>query len=123
MEIAQLPPDEGRVFLEDLGIRDSAMMKLFRTSYSALGLISFFTVGKNEGRAWTIKTGTTALEAAGKIHSDMERGFIRAEAVGFEDFRAVDFTMGKAREKGLVRLEGKTYVVQDGDIINFKFNV
>jgi ribosome-binding ATPase YchF (GTP1/OBG family) len=99
------------------------MMKLFRTSYSALGLISFFTVGKNEVRAWTIKNGTSALEAAGKIHSDIERGFIRAEVVGFDEFRSVDFTMGKAREKGLVRLEGKTYVVQDGDIINFKFNV
>jgi GTP-binding protein YchF len=123
MEIAQLPPDEGKAFLEDLGIRDSAMMKLFRTSYSALGLISFFTVGKNEVRAWTIKNGTSALEAAGKIHSDIERGFIRAEVVGFDEFRSVDFTMGKAREKGLVRLEGKTYVVQDGDIINFKFNV
>jgi GTP-binding protein YchF len=123
MEIAQLPPDEGRAFLEDLGIRDSAMLKLCRTSYNALGLISFFTVGKDEVKAWTIKAGTPALVAAGKIHSDIERGFIRAEVVGFDDYRSADFTMGKARERGLVRLEGKTYVVQDGDIINFKFNV
>jgi len=95
---------------------------LISLCYDHLGLISFLTVGKDEVRAWTIKKGTTAQKAAGKIHTDIERGFIRAEVISFSDFIDAG-TMAAAREKGLVRLEGKTYVVKDGDIINFRFNV
>jgi GTP-binding protein YchF len=123
MEIAQLSPDEAKAFLEDLGIEEPAMHRLCHVSYDALGLIPFFTVGKDEVRAWTIKKGTTAQQAAGKIHSDIERGFIRAEVVHYQDFISSEEDMHKAKEKGLVRLEGKTYPVRDGDIINFKFNV
>jgi GTP-binding protein YchF len=122
MEIAQLPPDEARVFLEDLGIKEPALNKLIRVSYDLLGLISFLTTGEDEVRAWTIKRGTNAQKAAGKIHSDIERGFIRAEVISFKDFMAQG-SMAAAREKGLLRLEGKTYEVRDGDIINFRFNV
>ncbi|MBI5408472.1 MAG: redox-regulated ATPase YchF [Nitrospirae bacterium] len=123
MELAQLPPDEAKAFLDDLRIDESAMYKLCHISYDALGLISFLTVGKDEVRAWTIKRGTNAQQAAGKIHSDLERGFIRAEVVHYKDFSSSEEDMHKAKEKGLMRLEGKTYLVQDGDIINFKFNV
>ncbi|GBD97890.1 MAG TPA: redox-regulated ATPase YchF [Nitrospirae bacterium] len=123
MEIAQLPQDEAKDFLDDLGIEEPAMHKLCHVSYDALGLISFFTVGQDEVKAWTIKKGTNARKAAGKIHSDIERGFIRAETVGFDDFISSDGSMVTAKEKGLVRLEGKTYEVKGGDIINFKFNV
>ncbi|HTP65846.1 MAG TPA: DUF933 domain-containing protein, partial [Geobacteraceae bacterium] len=122
MEIAQLPLDEARVFLDDLGIAEPALNKLIHRSYELLGLISFLTAGEDEVRAWTIRRGTDAQRAAGKIHSDIERGFIRAEVVAYEDFIAHG-SMAAAREKGLVRLEGKTYVVKDGDIINFRFNV
>ena len=123
MEIAQLPADEAKIFLEDLGINEPAMHKLCRISYDALGLVSFFTVGKDEVKAWTLKKGTNAQQAAGKIHSDIERGFIRAEVVGYDDFIASDADMVRVKEKGLARLEGKTYPVRDGDIINFKFNI
>jgi GTP-binding protein YchF len=123
MEIAQLPSDEAEVFLEDLGIDEPAMHRLCQISYKALGLISFFTVGDDEVRAWTIKKGTIAHNAAGKIHSDIERGFIRAETVGYEDFISSGESMQAVKEKGLARLEGKAYLVKDGDIINFKFNV
>lgn len=123
MEIAQLPSDEAEAFLEDLGIDEPAMNKLCRISYEALGLISFFTVGADEVRAWTINKGTSAQHAAGKIHSDIERGFIRAETVGYDDFISSGESMTAVKEKGLARLEGKTYEVKDGDIINFKFNV
>ncbi len=123
MEIAQLPSDEAEAFLEDLGIDEPAMNKLCRVSYQALGLISFFTVGEDEVRAWTIRAGTHAQQAAGKIHSDIERGFIRAETVGYDDFISSDESMAVVKEKGLARLEGKTYPLKDGDIINFKFNV
>lgn len=123
MEIVQLPADEAKAFLDDLGIDEPAMRKLCRISYDALGLLSFFTVGKDEVRAWTIKKGTNAQQAAGKIHSDIERGFIRAEVVGYDDFIASEEDMVRVKEKGLARLEGKTYPVRDGDIINFKFNV
>lgn len=123
MEIAQLPADEAEAFLQDLGIEESAMNRLCHVSYDALGLISFFTVGQDEVRAWTIKKGTAAQHAAGKIHSDIERGFIRAETVSYEDFISSGETMAAVKEKGLARLEGKTYQVRDGDIINFKFNV
>jgi len=123
MEIAQLPADEAKVFLEDLGINEPAMHRLCRISYDALGLVSFFTVGKDEVKAWTIKKGTSAQQAAGKIHSDIERGFIRAEVAGYDDFIASEADMTRVKEKGLARLEGKTYPVRDGDIINFKFNI
>lgn len=123
MEIAQLPEDEAKEFLDDLGIQESAMHRLCRVSYEALGLISFLTVGKDEVRAWTIKKGTMAQQAGGKIHSDIERGFIRAETVRYDDFVASGENMTAVREKGLARLEGKTYEVRDGDIINFKFSV
>lgn len=123
MEIAQLPHDEAGVFLEDLGIEEPAMNRLCRVSYDALGLISFLTVGQDEVRAWTIKKGTIAHHAGGKIHSDIERGFIRAETVSYDDFISSGETMTSVKEKGLARLEGKTYEVKDGDIINFKFNV
>lgn len=123
MEIAELAPDDSRAFLEDLGIEEPAMHKLCHVSYNVLGLISFFTVGPDEVKAWTLRRGTTAQQAAGKIHSDIERGFIRAETVSFDDFISSDSSMVTVKENGLVRLEGKTYQVQDGDIINFKFNV
>ncbi len=122
MEIAQLPPDEAAVFLADLGIAEPASHKLIRLSYDLLGLISFLTAGEDEVRAWTIRKGTDAQRAAGKIHSDIERGFIRAEVVAYDDF-ITHGSLAAARDKGLVRLEGKTYEVKDGDIINFRFNV
>jgi GTP-binding protein YchF len=122
MEIAQLPAEEAAAFLEDLGIKEPALNKLIRVSYDLLGLISFLTAGEDEVRAWTIMRGTTAQKAAGKIHSDIERGFIRAEVVSYEDFTAAG-SMAAARERGQLRLEGKTYEVKDGDIINFRFNV
>ncbi len=123
MEITQLPKDVKKEFLDDLGIDEQAMNKLCRVSYDALGLISFFTVIKGEVKAWTIKNGTNALQAAGKIHTDIERGFIKAEVVHYDDFISSGEDIHKAKEKGLVRLEGKTYEVKDGDIVNFKFNV
>jgi GTP-binding protein YchF len=122
MEIAQLSADEAAVFLDDLGIAEPALNKLIHLSYELLGLISFLTAGEDEVRAWTIRKGTDAPRAAGKIHSDIERGFIRAEVVAYDDFIAHG-SMAAARDKGLVRLEGKTYEVKDGDIINFRFNV
>ncbi len=122
MEIAQLNPDEARAFIDDLGIQEPALNKLIHVSYDLLGLISFLTAGEDEVRAWTIKKGTSAQKAAGKIHSDIERGFIRAEVVGYDDFILCG-NMAAARDKGLLRLEGKTYEVKDGDIINFRFNV
>jgi GTP-binding protein YchF len=122
MEIAQLPPDEKRPFLDELGIDEPASNKLIHACYAMLGLISFLTVGEDEVRAWTIKKGTNAQKAAGKVHSDIERGFIRAEVISFDDFIAAG-GMHAAREKGVLRLEGKTYIVRDGDIIDFRFNV
>jgi GTP-binding protein YchF len=122
MEIAQLAPEEAAIFLDDLGISEPALDRLIRVSYELLGLISFLTAGEDEVRAWTIKRGLNAQKAAGKIHSDIERGFIRAELVSYNDFIACGGMAG-AREKGLLRLEGKNYEVKDGDIINFRFNV
>lgn len=122
MEIAQLSAAEARAFLDDLGIEEPALNKLIHVSYDLLGLISFLTCGEDEVRAWTIQKGTAAQKAAGKIHSDIERGFIRAEVVSFDDFIAQGGMSG-ARDKGQLRLEGKTYAVKDGDIINFRFNV
>ena len=121
-EIAELDDDEKSMFLEELGLKESGLEKLIKASYSLLGLISYLTAGEPEVRAWTIKKGTKASQAAGKIHSDFERGFIRAEIVSYDDLMACG-TYNAAKEKGLVRLEGKDYVVQDGDIILFRFNV
>lgn len=122
MEIAELDPESAREFMDDLGIKESALDRLVRASYELLGLISFFTVGKDECRAWTIKQGTHAREAAGVVHSDMERGFIRAETVHFDDFQPRG-GFAECRKDGVLRLEGKDYVVQDGDIIEFRFAV
>jgi len=121
-EIAELEDDEKKMFLEDLGITQSGLDKLIKASYRLLGLISFLTAGEKETRAWTIRVGTKAPQAAGKIHSDFERGFIRAEVVNYKDLLDCG-AYAAARDKGLVRLEGKDYVVQDGDVILFRFNV
>ncbi len=121
-EIAELDADEKAMFLEDMGLDSSGLDRLIKKSYSLLGLISFLTAGKQEVRAWTIKKGTKAPQAAGKIHTDFERGFIRAEVVSFDDLMACK-TMAGAKEKGLVRSEGKDYVMKDGDIVLFRFNV
>ena len=121
-EIGELSPEDRELFLEDLGIDSTGLDKMINASYSLLGLISFLTAGEDDVHAWTIVRGTKAPRAAGKIHSDIERGFIRAEVIAFEDLKACG-TMAAAKEKGLFRLEGKEYVMQDGDITNFRFNV
>ena len=121
-EIAELDDDEKALFLEELGMKESGLDKLIKASYSLLGLISYLTSGEDETRAWTIKKGTKAPQAAGKIHSDFERGFIKAEVVNYQDLMDCCSTAA-AKEKGLVRMEGKDYVVQDGDVILFRFNV
>ena len=121
-ELTELDDEEKAVFLEELGIEESGLDKLIKASYSLLDLISFLTAGEPEVRAWTIKKGTKAPGAAGKIHSDFERGFIRAETVAYDDLIACG-SMTAAKEKGLVRSEGKEYVVKDGDVILFRFNV
>ena len=122
MEISQLPPEDRDLFMADLGLEELGVERLARAAYDTLGLISFFTVGEDEVKAWTIEKGTDAKRAAGKIHSDIERGFIRAEVAGFSDLKELG-SMAKVKEKGLSRLEGKEYIVQNGDIINFRFNV
>lgn len=122
MEIAHLPSEEAADFLQDLGVDVSARERVIRESYGLLGLISFLTVGEDEVRAWTVRKGIAAHAAAGKIHTDLERGFIRAEVISCDDFLDAG-TLAAARAKGLLRLEGKTYVVQDGDIIDFRFSV
>ena len=121
-EIAELDDEEKQLFLEDLGLKESGLEKLIRASYSLLGLMSFLTAGEDETRAWTIRKGTKAPQAAGKIHSDFERGFIKAEVVNYKDLLEQG-SLAAAREKGLVGMEGKDYVVQDGDVILFRFNV
>ena len=121
-EIAELPPEEKKEFLADLGIEESGLDRLIRAGYSLLGLISYLTAGPKEVRAWTIRRGTKAPQAAGKIHSDFERGFIRAEIVAFDDLVACG-SMNAAKEKGLIRSEGKDYVIADGDVVLFRFNV
>ncbi|NLW58905.1 MAG: redox-regulated ATPase YchF [Firmicutes bacterium] len=121
-EIAQLDEEDKKVFLADLGLKESGLDRLIKAGYELLGLISFLTAGPQEVRAWTIKKGTKAPQAAGKIHSDFERGFIRAEVIAYEDLMACgSYTV--AKEKGLVRLEGKDYIMQDGDVTLFRFNV
>ena len=122
MELAQLDSDDRRAFLSDLGIEKPAMEKLVQKSFAMLGLISFFTVGDPEVRAWTIRSGTEARRAAGAVHTDMEKGFIRAEVIKFEDFAQYGSTSA-AKDAGKYRLEGKDYEVQDGDVILFRFNV
>lgn len=121
-EISELPPDEASVFLEDLGLKESGLNRLVKASYKLLGLISFLTSGEDETRAWTIKEGTKAPQAAGKIHSDFEKGFIRAECIDWEILLELGSYV-KAKELGKVRSEGKDYVVKDGDVILFRFNV
>ena len=121
-EISELDDEERQMFLDDLGLKESGLEKLIRASYHLLGLMSFLTSGEDETRAWTIKQGTKAPQAAGVIHTDFERGFIKAEVVNYKDLLE-NGSLAAAREKGLVRMEGKEYVVQDGDVILFRFNV
>ena len=121
-EISELSPEDKLLFLEELGLRESGLDRLIRAGYALLGLISFLTAGKPEVRAWTIRKGTKAPQAAGKIHTDFERGFIRAEVVSFDDLMACG-SVAAAKEKGLYRSEGKDYVFQDGDLVLFRFNV
>ncbi|QKS73104.1 redox-regulated ATPase YchF [Paenalkalicoccus suaedae] len=121
-EIAELEGEEKQEFLDDLGIEESGLDQLIRAAYNLLGLETYFTAGKQEVRAWTIRQGTKAPQAAGVIHTDFERGFIRAEIVGYDDLIDAG-NMATAKEKGKVRLEGKEYIVQDGDVIHFRFNV
>ena len=121
-EIGELDEEDKAMFLEELGLHESGLDRLIKCSYALLGLISFLTCGSDEVRAWTITKGTKAPQAAGKIHSDFERGFIRAEIVAFDDLKACG-SMAAAKEKGLVRSEGKDYVMKDGDVTLFRFNV
>ena len=121
-EISGMDWEEKELFLADMGLEESGLDRLINACYSLLGLISYLTAGKPEVRAWTITKGTKAPQAAGKIHTDFERGFIRAEVIAFDDLMACG-TMAAAKEKGLVRSEGKDYVMQDGDIVLFRFNV
>ncbi len=121
-EINELDENDAVLFMEELGIQEPGIARVARTVYRHLGLISFFTVGEDEVRAWTVREGNTAPEAAGKIHSDIERGFIRAEVVGYEELMEYG-SIQKLKEKGLFRLEGKDYIVRDGDVMSFRFNV
>jgi hypothetical protein len=120
--MAQLDAEDAKAFRADLGLQEPGLDRVIRISYALLGLLSFLTAGEDECRAWTIRAGTKAPQAAGAIHSDIERGFIRAEVVGFEDLMKAG-SLAACREAGLLRLEGKDYVVRDGDVINFRFNV
>ena len=121
-ELSQLPADEAQMFLEELGLKESGLDRLIRKSYSLLGLISYLTAGEKETRAWTIIKGTKAPQAAGKIHTDFEKGFIRAEVVDWRTLLECG-SYNAAKEKGKVRSEGKEYVIQDGDVVLFRFNV
>ncbi|MFI5358703.1 MAG: redox-regulated ATPase YchF [Halanaerobiales bacterium] len=121
-DIAELEKEEAELFLEELGLKERGLDRVIRAGYRLLGLITFFTVGEDEVRAWTVREGSTAPQAAGKIHTDMERGFIRAEVVSYADLIRAG-SMAKAREEGLLRLEGKDYLIKDGDICYFRFNV
>lgn len=121
-DIAELEEEEKDLFLEELGLKSSGLDRVIKASYELLNLITFLTAGEQECRAWTVKKGSTAPEAAGKIHSDMQKGFIRAEIVSFEDLKRVG-SLAQAREEGLLRLEGKDYIIKDGDVCHFRFNV
>jgi len=123
MELADLSPNEQAEFMQDLGVKEPGRDRLITEAYRLLGLISFFTSGKDEVKAWTLRQGETAVDAAGTIHSDLARGFIRAQVVSYEDFAAHDASLAKCREKGVLRLEGKEYKVADGDMIEIRFNV
>jgi GTP-binding protein YchF len=122
MEIAQLPTDEVPMFLQEFGINEPGLSRVIRESYDLMNLQSFFTGNENEVHAWTVNRGATVLEAAGEVHSDMQRGFIRAEVVAYEDLAALG-NLAEARAQGKLRLEGKNYIVQDGDLINIRFNI
>jgi GTP-binding protein YchF len=121
-ELAQMSPEEAAEFRGELGLAEPGLFRAIRLAYTLLGLISFLTAGEDEVRAWTVRKGSSAQKAAGRIHSDIERGFIRAEVVAFQDLAAAG-SMAEAKKKGVFRLEGKTYIVNDGDVINFLFNV
>src|SRR2546427_5134297 len=121
-EIASLDPADAKAFLDDLGLKGPAKARLIRAAFGLLGLVQFFTVGEDECRAWPLRAGAAAPRAAGTIHSDFEKGFIRAEVVAYDDLVAAG-SIAAAREKAKLRSEGKTYVVKDGDVINFRFNV
>ncbi len=122
LEISQLPEEDRAMFMEDLGIEETGTGRLAQVMYNYLGLISFLTMGEDEVRAWPIRKGIAAKAAGGKVHTDIERGFIRAETISFEDFKTCG-NLVKGKEKGLVRLEGKEYIIQDGDIVNYRFNI
>lgn len=122
-ELSSLPDQEKKEYLADLGINESGLDKLIKASYTLLGLISFLTTGHDETRAWTIQKGTAAQTAAGKIHTDIQRGFIRAETIAYDELMKVDGNIVTAKEKGFIRSEGKEYVMQDGDVVLFRFNV
>ena len=122
MELGQLDEPAAAEFRADFGLTESGLDRVIKQSYELLGLVSFFSTASGEVRAWSIPHGTSAVKAAGKIHSDMERGFIRAEVIGYDDLLRCG-TLAEARKKGLLRLEGKEYIVQDGDVITFLFNV
>ena len=122
-DISELEEEEKLLFLEELGLQESGLARLIKASYTLLGLISYLTAGTPEVRAWTITRGTKAPQAAGKIHSDFEKGFIRAEVIAYDEFIECGGSMTVAKEKGLVRSEGKTYEMKDGDIVLFRFNV
>jgi GTP-binding protein YchF len=122
MEIAQLPPDEAQVFLDEYHIEEPSLNRMIRLSYDLLGLLSFFTVGPDEVRAWTVRRGAAAPEAAGEIHTDLQKGFIRAEVIPYDDLVALG-GLAEGRSKGKLRLEGKEYIVQDGDVITIRFNI
>jgi hypothetical protein len=120
-EIAVLPPDEQKEYLEAVGLEEPGLNRVIRAGYKLLGLVTYFTVGPKEARAWTITVGTRAPQAAGVIHTDFEKGFIRAETIAYPDYVALKGEAG-ARDAGKLRLEGKDYVVQDGDVLHFRFN-
>lgn len=122
-EIASLEEEEKKEYLAEIGIEESGLERLIKASYKLLGLISFLTTGEDETRAWTIKAGTTAQKAAGKIHSDIERGFIRAEIISYDKLMEYNGSTVEAKERGAVRIEGKEYIMQDGDVVHFRFNV
>jgi ribosome-binding ATPase YchF (GTP1/OBG family) len=122
MEIAQLPPEDASIFMEEYNIEEPSLNRMIRLSYDLLNQQSFFTVGEDEVRAWTVSRGATAVQAAGEIHSDLQKGFIRAEVVSYDDLVGLG-GMAEARAKGKLRLEGKEYIVQDGEIMHVRFNI
>jgi len=122
MDIAQLPPDEAEIFLQEYGIEEPSLNRFIRLSFDLLGQLSFFTAGEKEVHAWTVSQGANAQEAAGAIHSDMEKGFIRAEVVACQDLIELG-GFAEARQHGKLRLEGKKYIVQDGDVLTIRFNI